>query len=194
MFQYEFWQWESVLTPEECQAILDKNFHSQKKIFAEVTGGNTKQNSDGTTSMVGEVVDKIRKTEIVWAFDQQLSNLMINHMHSANVQAGWFINAGPLSDVQIGRYADGGHYDWHIDATKPGPEGLQRKLSISVLLSDHTAYDGGDLLINRSTPIKPTRKQGSIIVFPACVYHKVEPVTRGERYSAVSWMSGPPFR
>lgn len=193
MFEYMFWQWESVLTPEECEAILVKNFHSQKKVFAEITGGDTEKNETGLTKTIGKVVNKIRKTEIVWASDVQLFNLMTNHMHSANVHAGWRINAGGLSDVQIARYAKGGHYDWHIDSTKPSPERLQRKLSVSILLSDPETYTGGDLVLDRTATLRPTKKQGSIIVFPSCVYHKVEPVTRGERYSAVSWMSGPPF-
>lgn len=38
------------------------------------------------------------------------------------------------------------------------------------------------------------REQGSIIVFPSFVYHMVEPITRGTRYSLVMWNLGRPLR
>ena len=34
---------------------------------------------------------------------------------------------------------------------------------------------------------------GSIIVFPSFLEHRVEPVTKGTRYSVVTWFTGPPF-
>jgi len=38
------------------------------------------------------------------------------------------------------------------------------------------------------------KKQGSIIVFPSLLMHQVTPVTKGERYSAVAWATGPQLR
>lgn len=37
-------------------------------------------------------------------------------------------------------------------------------------------------------------KQGSIVIFPSFVTHKVSPVTEGIRYSLVGWVHGPPFQ
>ena len=37
-------------------------------------------------------------------------------------------------------------------------------------------------------------KSGSIIVFPSFMEHRVAPVTRGVRYSLVTWFLGPPFK
>ena len=48
--------------------------------------------------------------------------------------------------IQFARYQNGGHYDWHQDAsgnTELGPE--SRKLSLTMSLTDHTTYDGGYL-------------------------------------------------
>lgn len=92
--------------------------------------------------------------------------------------------------LQVARYGIGGHYDWHIDIGT----GLlsQRKLSLSVQLSADTDYEGGDLEF-----LVPTaggqRLQGTLIAFPSFAPHRVTPVTRGERWSLVSWISGPPF-
>ena len=38
------------------------------------------------------------------------------------------------------------------------------------------------------------RPRGSIIVFPSFVWHRVNPVTRGTRYSLVMWNLGWPFK
>ena len=36
--------------------------------------------------------------------------------------------------------------------------------------------------------------QGSIIIFPSHVWHRVKPVTKGVRYSLVVWHLGYPFK
>ena len=36
--------------------------------------------------------------------------------------------------------------------------------------------------------------KGSIIVFPSFVWHRVTPVTKGERYSLIMWNLGQPWR
>ena len=42
--------------------------------------------------------------------------------------------------------------------------------------------------------VKELDRQGSIVVFPSFVYHRVKPVTKGTRYSLVIWINGEPFR
>ena len=74
--------------------------------------------------------------------------------------------------------------------------GHVRKLSMSVLLNDN--FEGGafefatygkeDCII---TPIEV--EAGSVIVFPSWMEHRVAPVTKGIRYSLVTWFVGPPF-
>ena len=43
-------------------------------------------------------------------------------------------------------------------------------------------------------PEAMTRAQGTIIVFPAYMLHRVQAVTRGARRSLVGWIGGPHFR
>ena len=40
---------------------------------------------------------------------------------------------------------------------------------------------------------QPNLKQGSFIMFPSYMKHRVTPVTSGTRYSAVTWAYGPSF-
>mgnify|MGYP001231717327 CR=1 FL=1 len=80
--------------------------------------------------------------------------------------------------------------------------GKTRKLSVTLNLSDESEYEGGNLMFDfgEHSPLKryhvcnEIREQGSIIVFPSFVYHKIEPVTKGTRYSLVMWNLGRPIK
>ena len=78
---------------------------------------------------------------------------------------------------------------------------MNRKLSMSVQLSKPEDYEGGDLRFNlrgldshfEDTIMSPPpefKQQGSIVVFPSFLWHKVEPITKGTRYSLVMWSLG----
>ncbi len=40
----------------------------------------------------------------------------------------------------------------------------------------------------------PQQTPGTVLVFPSFMPHGVEPVTKGVRYSVVTWMVGPYFK
>ena len=63
-------------------------------------------------------------------------------------------------------------------------------------LSDPADYDGGELELKNSTrTLVAPRAQGTLIVFPSFLLHRVAPVTRGTRRSLVGWASGThPYR
>ena len=88
---------------------------------------------------------------------------------------------------------DQGHYDWHIDENvSDQPE---RKLSITVQMTDPSEYDGGELEINRNgDPVVAPKEKGAVISFPSHHLHRVRPVTRGIRCALVAWVVGPPLR
>ena len=92
-----------------------------------------------------------------------------------------------------------GRYDWHMDVGAHGVN--KRKLAMTVQLSDPKDYDGGDLKFNLRGldsyrednilgPPPEFKQQGSIVIFPSFLWHKVEPITRGTRYSLVVWALG----
>ena len=98
---------------------------------------------------------------------------------------------GFFEGVQVASYSGGGHYGWHMDVGQGVVS--TRKLSISVQLSDPADYDGGELEFLASGDCGP-RTQGTLIAFPSFLVHRVRPVTRGTRWSLVSWVAGPSFR
>ena len=130
-------------------------------------------------------------------------------MEGANERSGWKYDITGAEDMQITRYKKGGFYYFHKDGkgdylsayNKPDNEfmhGHVRKLSMTVLLNDN--YEGGEFQFATLNKEKCTintpefNKTGMIIVFPSDVEHRVAPVTKGIRYSLVTWFLGPPFK
>lgn len=89
--------------------------------------------------------------------------------------------------------AEGGHYDWHCDT---GETVEPRKISMTLQLTEPSAYEGGDLLLQGGSggPVKAYKARGSLVAFPSYMLHRVTPVTAGTRKSMVVWVAGPPFR
>ena len=77
-----------------------------------------------------------------------------------------------------------------------GNKTVPRKLSMVLMLSVSSEYEGGDLLLNadRNEPTKLGMVKGRAWFFPSYVLHKVTPVTRGTRKTIVLWVGGPPFK
>ena len=128
-------------------------------------------------------------------------------MEQANKEAGWRYEIKAAESCQITRYKKGGFYSFHRDgcgdhlSAYNNPQnsflhGYVRKLSMSVMLNDNfdggafefASYSKGDCVI---TPIEAS--SGSVIFFPSSMEHRVSPVTKGTRYSLVTWFVGPPF-
>lgn len=101
-----------------------------------------------------------------------------------------------LENLQFTYYdaSEEGCYKPHID---PNVWSLphNRKLSLVMQLSDPSEYEGGDLLLhNGHNPTIVHKEKGMIVCFPSYTLHEVTPVTKGERYSLVTWVHGPAFR
>ena len=87
---------------------------------------------------------------------------------------------------------EGGHYGWHVDT---GVTVEPRKLSLTLQLSEPSAYEGGELILQAGEgPYQAERARGTLIVFPSFLMHRVTPVTSGIRKSLVAWVAGPAFR
>ena len=56
------------------------------------------------------------------------------------------------------------------------------------------AYEGGELLINNGQMVTTEKGIGNVTIFPSFLLHKVNPVVSGNRYTLVSWISGPVWK
>lgn len=156
------------------------------------------KSTQGTVNNGANVVNiEQRRTDVLWLdFMQPLACVAKSYMDSANAQAEWGYKILGQENTQIGRYKseDNGYYDWHMDADPPNNVGTQRKLSCVILLNDPKDFEGGKLEFEGFPNEEVLTEQGSIIVFPSFIKHRVTPVTKGVRYSAVTWAFGPSFK
>ena len=183
MLKYDYWLWENAISKADCEYILkDLNWEKvQSGLFFDKNKGFIKDNEK-------------RVTETIWLPYASIIGCVINtYIRNANKAAEWNFDLTDIENIQIGRYKATGHYDWHKDLGEPNQDGIQRKLSCSVLLNDVSEFEGGNLEF-KGMENQPIMKQGSLIVFPSFIEHRVVPVTSGTRYSAVSWVSVPAFK
>jgi len=83
---------------------------------------------------------------------------------------------------------DEGHYDFHNDAPI-----MNRKLRTDYVMitaiNDPDEYEGGDLQVRFGSETYSYRlKKGECILFDPNLWHKVTPVTKGERRVCVTWV------
>jgi PKHD-type hydroxylase len=146
----------------------------------------------------GIVQEKIRVTETAWLAPGPETKWIYDRVQGVvrnlNERVYQFDLRGFSENFQYTIYhgVQGGHYDWHVDQ---GPLKMQRKLSISVQLSDPVRYEGCDLQFHANNRIETApRDRGAVIAFPSYVLHRVTPCTGGTRKAVVAWTTGPKFK
>jgi PKHD-type hydroxylase len=100
----------------------------------------------------------------------------------------------------ITRYGAGMHYGAHTDVAflqVPGGA-LRSDLSCTIFLNEPEDYDGGALhVMLGDSSLRFKLKPGEAVIYPSDTLHEVEPVTRGERLVAITFMQSrisDPFR
>lgn len=82
-------------------------------------------------------------------------------------------------------YRENHYYNWHIDNYPCA--GVNADMSMTIFLNDD--YDGGELVIkvgDCETSHKP--KPGTAVMYNTGLWHKVNPVTRGDRKVILMWI------
>lgn len=196
--KYKYWYFKNLISPEDCKKIIKLGV--DKKLGS---------GSIGIKKDKKKVNKKIRDSKVTWLKDQWIYNIFNQAVNYANEKSGWNFDTDWNENIQFTSYKKNGFYNWHYDMF---PETIkdqdknfnnkQRKLSMSCLLNDPKDYKGGNFMLQwiddhgklLKHKVKELDTVGSIIVFPSFLNHKVEPVTKGTRYSAVMWRLGPQFK
>lgn len=104
----------------------------------------------------------------------------------------WQYNVTHSNQSEFLMYDVKGKYETHVD-TFHGRSDEVRKLTVLAFLNED--FEGGRFYIaNGHERMYPEQKKGTVLIFPSFMPHGVEPVTKGIRYSIVTWMVGPYFK
>jgi PKHD-type hydroxylase len=203
-----YWYFKSALPKKFCEDLIKHGKNQQEQL---ALTGNASLKKDKFSKKEIKDLKKKRNSNVVWMNDPWIYKEIQPYIHTANRNAGWNFQWDYSESCQFTKYKLNQFYDWHCDSwetpyNKPDDinyHGKIRKLSVTCSLSDPKDYKGGELEfdfrnidpdkkrnIRKCTEILP---QGSIVVFPSYVWHRVKPVTKGTRYSLVIWNLGRPF-
>lgn len=173
------WQlWEGALSPSECDELIAL---CKKECLM-----------SGAGTFSGETTG-IRKTNVGWTENDKIQDMMKLYAGTANEHA-FNVNADIIVPTQFAEYTDRGFYTWHHDVDWCRNDGLDRKITTIVQLTDPSEYEGGDFEFKYiETPVA-FKTRGSILCFVSYLEHRVTPVTSGTRHSLVNWMEGPKWR
>lgn len=149
----------------------------------------------------GEVNRQARVTKVSWLpmdeSTQWIYQKIAITLAEVNSRFYNFELTGLHEKIQLGIYAgnDNGHYDWHMDDRKD-IQSTPRKLSMALLLSDPSEFEGGKLQVKNVSDValEVEQKRGRAWFFPSYTLHRVTPVTSGIRRSLVVWAGGPKFK
>lgn len=197
-----------VFSKRFCEDVV--KYGNMQRGSTALTGGDTDINNLSKKDLNN--LQKTRDSSIAWLNDRWIYKEILPFIEEGNRRAGWNFDIDISENLQFTKYKLNQHYSWHCDSFPapfykpdlPDHHGKIRKLSATISLSDPSKYSGGELEFNFTDPIKPKKQniyqckevapQGSIVIFPSFVYHRVRPVTEGVRYSLVLWTLGHPFK
>ena len=176
-----------MFNPEKCKLIIDKGMSLKHEVA-----------SVGFGAQEGGVNDPNKRiTSISWIPFKDMPEMYAEieaTMLKANNNHFGFDGMRLTEVAQFTHYLKGGFYDWHMDNDVLGKnQPPVRKISMTLLLSDPSTFEGGELeFMSKGKTAK--LQQGQAIFFASWLQHRVKPVTKGERKSLVMWFGGPPFK
>ena len=140
-----------------------------------------------------------RRSKVRWVKNQDsLQRALLKEVNIANAEMFNVDIQQEMAEMQFAEYDAeyAGKYDWHHDVDWLNPKNYDRKLSVVVQLSAPSDYEGGNFEFDGVDSPDPAlwSIQGSVLIFPSYFQHRVTEVTRGTRYSLVTWVRGPRWR
>lgn len=167
---------ENVFTPKECKFLTD--YDSDKKRHLELS---TYTNVD--------LVTMDWCNELDWLFQRLYTIIMNTNNYWYN-----FDLDGMFENLEKFTYNTHGGMRWHIDNTPQNNIATTRKLTFSIQLTDPCNYTGGELeFFHGETSIAP-KDQGTVIIWPTYIYHRINELPSGTRTVLVGHAHGVPFR
>lgn len=182
--------------------FVDKQFLAPHECEGIVAAMKLAEGSAATvygTTTAGSIDTNVRKVLRVRPTFQTIE-LITERLRSykAALEKHFAVTLGAIEDPQFLRYAEGDFFVAHQD----GNTGLmkleseQRLISVVIFLSQESdllepeTHSGGSLVLIAPADrarLRVWAETGALVAFRSETTHEVTPVTRGERFSIVSW-------
>ncbi len=171
----------NVLTPDICRALIN--------VWA--TKGNTETGVESSKSGVRrDVIDyqnkKRRDHEVTDAQLLRLLTSTVGRRVMPEVQRAFHYRATRFEGFKIACYdaESGGFFRAHRDNLSPST--AHRRFALTLNLNDD--YTGGHLIFPEFGPHRYRPSAGDAIAFSSSFLHEVQPVTRGRRFTLLSFL------
>ena len=177
-----------IFSAVQCQQIIDMG-HQQKAEEAKIGFKDAKGGAYDTKKRITTIswIPFTALPEMYKIIERTMNQVNGNHFGYEGMQI--------TELAQFTEYPKGGFYDWHMDAeVNCRFEPPVRKISMTILLSPHNEFEGGDLEFMTKGNKPPQLLQGQAIFFNSMIRHRVSKVKKGIRRSLVMWFGGPPFK
>jgi SM-20-related protein len=158
---------------------------------------------EGGDYQVDEGIRRARRCHV----DEAIVGLVEERLLGAReeISEAFDVPVGGLEELQFVIYGEGDYIRRHVDRSPdPDDEHHSRDRAVSAVLSLNgqseapgpSEYAGGALAFyepwdpdDGPVPAELAGREGMLVAFPPSVLHEVTPVTRGERFTVVSWFT-----
>ncbi|MFB6276936.1 MAG: Fe2+-dependent dioxygenase [Halothece sp.] len=169
---------DNVLSSEELQSI-HSSLANAEFIDGKLTAGRyakqVKENQQLSTK--DTVAKSVKETVTNGLYRSQLFRMAVK---PKNIRS-------PL----ISRYQEGMSYGTHVDNALMGQGNdlMRSDVSFTLFLNSPEEYEGGELVMDTTQGEQSFKLEaGAMVTYPSTTLHRVEPVTKGVRLVAVSWV------
>ena len=186
------------MTIDEAIVVLNTNLSEKfrKKLISFIDYKSTSAMTIGGFSLEGEINENFRKVNGYTLNEKSVSD-KVYFKHIANIIFTYLSNykakfpndsSRKLEQVDLLKYKPNGKYDIHVD------NDTSSLRTLSVIFNLNNEYEGGDLIFFHPMTNKEIKryklKTGTLVFFPSNFLfpHAIEPITKGVRYSLVSWI------
>ena len=172
--------YDNLYSKEECKQIIEIANQNRSTLYVDRAGAGKKVDTFlvESTSLLRQVnmnkfISVIRESNReIWNYD--IFDIIPNTLN-INVYSG-----------------ERNEYPYHKDASSFGSF---RDIKLTAILNlSQDSYEGGEFQIFDKTDNTIDFGTGSLLIFPSYYFHRVTPVTSGERITLSGWYDGPNFR
>jgi PKHD-type hydroxylase len=194
---YPYVYWDGLFTDEELELV--KGYCDTLELDTASTVGKNGEMDFENPARKSDIAWIRPNDENMWIFER--FTWVIEKLNDRFYE----FNLNGFEVIQYTVYNEDGQqrYDLHMDTILGTDKSMDlpetRKLSLSMVLSDPSEYEGGQFQMQTGSPeedklMTVEQLKGRVIGFPSFLLHRVTPVTKGIRKSLVIWVEGPKFK